>query len=273
MAEATRRLRPHARILNICDMPIGIEGRMAQIAGLPSRKEMRVRYYGLNHFGWWTRIEDLAGNDLMPAIKAHVAKHGYVPKQAGHAEASWNDTFAKAKDVWALDPDTLPNTYLKYYLYPDYVVAHSNPEHTRANEVMEHREKRVQRLPRHRGGKQRRVRRAGDRRARLLHSGSGHRHRLQHPGADAADRAEPGRYPQLRPGGHGRDPCLVGSSGPEPLQGNIPLFQQGMMGQQVAVEKLVVEAWIERSYQKLWQAITSPRRCRAPRWPKPSWTT
>ncbi len=38
--------------------------------------------------------------------------------------------------------------------------------------------------------------------------------------------------------------------------GNIPLFQQGMMGQQVAVEKLVVEAWIERSYQKLWQAIT-----------------
>ncbi len=123
VAEATRRLRPHARILNICDMPIGIEGRMAQIAGLPSRKEMRVRYYGLNHFGWWTRIEDLAGNDLMPAIKAHVAKHGYVPKQAGHAEASWNDTFAKARDVWALDPDTLPNTYLKYYLYPDYVVA------------------------------------------------------------------------------------------------------------------------------------------------------
>lgn len=44
VAEATRRLRPHARILNICDMPIGIEGQMAQIAGLPSRKEMRVRY-------------------------------------------------------------------------------------------------------------------------------------------------------------------------------------------------------------------------------------
>ena len=57
VAEATRRLRPNAKILNICDMPIGIEGRMAQIAGLPSRKEMRVRYYGLNHFGWWTRIE------------------------------------------------------------------------------------------------------------------------------------------------------------------------------------------------------------------------
>ncbi len=65
VAEATRRLRPNAKILNICDMPIGIEGRMAQIVGLKDRKQMRVRYYGLNHFGWWTSIEDLDGNDLM----------------------------------------------------------------------------------------------------------------------------------------------------------------------------------------------------------------
>ena len=28
------------------------------------------------------------------------------------------------------------------------------------------------------------------------------------------------------------------------------------MEQQVAVEKLVVDAWIEKSYQKLWQAIS-----------------
>ena len=28
------------------------------------------------------------------------------------------------------------------------------------------------------------------------------------------------------------------------------------MSQQVAVEKLVVDAWEQRSYQKLWQAIT-----------------
>jgi maltose-6'-phosphate glucosidase len=125
-------------------MPIGIEGRMAQIVGLKDRKEMRVRYYGLNHFGWWTSIEDLHGNDLMPKLREHVAKYGYVPPSNDpHTEASWNDTFAKAKDVQALDPDTMPNTYLKYYLFPDYVVAHSNPERTRANEVMDHREKNV----------------------------------------------------------------------------------------------------------------------------------
>ena len=52
-------------------------------------------------------------------------------------------------------------------------------------------------------------------------------------------------------------PCIVGTNGPEPIvMGSIPRFQKGLMEQQVAVEKLVVEAWIEGSYQKLWQAIT-----------------
>lgn len=44
---------------------------------------------------------------------------------------------------------------------------------------------------------------------------------------------------------------------PEPLVvGDIPQFQKGLMSQQVAVEKLVVDAWEQRSYQHLWQAIT-----------------
>ena len=52
-------------------------------------------------------------------------------------------------------------------------------------------------------------------------------------------------------------PCLVGKNVPEPLVvGEIQTFQKGLMEQQVAVEKLVVEAWSEHSYQKLWQAIT-----------------
>ena len=42
-------------------------------------------------------------------------------------------------------------------------------------------------------------------------------------------------------------------------QGSIPQFQKGLMEQQVSVEKLTVEAWIEGSYQKLWQALTLSR--------------
>ena len=52
-------------------------------------------------------------------------------------------------------------------------------------------------------------------------------------------------------------PCLVGSDGPEPLHiGEIPHFQKGLMEQQVNVEKLVVDAYVEKSYTKMWQALT-----------------
>ena len=52
-------------------------------------------------------------------------------------------------------------------------------------------------------------------------------------------------------------PCLVGKNGFEKLTiGKIPTFQKGLMEQQVAVEKLVVDAWVNRSYQSLWQALT-----------------
>ena len=117
----------------------------ATILGLESRKDMIVRYYGLNHFGWWTSITDKEGNDLMPKIKEHCRQFGYAvdTEDFQHRDQSWIDTYTKVKDVYAVDPDTLPNTYLKYYLYPDYVVEHSNKEYTRANEVMDGREKRV----------------------------------------------------------------------------------------------------------------------------------
>ncbi|UIU89656.1 maltose-6'-phosphate glucosidase [Escherichia coli] len=36
----------------------------------------------------------------------------------------------------------------------------------------------------------------------------------------------------------------------------------------MAVEKLVVDAWEQRSYQHLWQAITLSKTYRAPRSPK-----
>src|SRR5699024_3059987 len=60
-----------------------------------------------------------------------------------HLDESWVETFTKAKDVYALDPETIPNTYLKYYFYPDFVMEHTNPEHTRVDEVREGREKDV----------------------------------------------------------------------------------------------------------------------------------
>ena len=262
VAEATRRLRPNSKILNICDMPIGIELRMAEMLGLESRKDMVIRYFGLNHFGWWTDIRDKEGNDLMPALKEKVAKVGYnVPIEGENTEASWNDTFTKAKDVFAVDPTTLPNTYLKYYLFPDYVVEHSNPNHTRANEVMEGREKFV-------FGECKAIAEKGTAKDSKLHVDDHASYIVDLARAIAYNTKErmllivenDGALSNFDPTAMVEVPCLVGSHGPEKIvQGKIPQFQKGLMEQQVSVEKLTVEAWIEGSYQKLWQAITLSR--------------
>ncbi|GAA0069674.1 6-phospho-alpha-glucosidase [Clostridium sardiniense] len=260
VAEATRRLRPNSKILNICDMPIGIEGHMAEIAGLKSRKDMIVKYFGLNHFGWWSSITDKEGNDLMPKIKEHVLKHGYEVNvdENQHTDESWNDTFRKAKDILELDKDYLPNTYLKYYLFPDYVVEHSDKEYTRANEVMDGREKFV-------FGECRKVVERGSTEGCELHIDEHASYIVDLARAIAYNTQERmllivennGAIENFDRTGMVEIPCLVGNNGPEPVRiGTIPQFQKGLMEQQVSVEKLVVEAWIEKSYQKLWQAIT-----------------
>lgn len=263
VAEATRRIRPDSKIINICDMPVGIEERMAEILNLPNgRKDMVIRYYGLNHFGWWSDIRDKDGNDLMPKIKEHVAKHGYVAnlEKKTETEMSWNDTFAKAKDVYALDPNTLPNTYLKYYLFPDYVFQHDNqhPEHTRANEVMENREKNVFLAAKEIVDKK-------SAKNCKFHSDDHASYIIDLAEAIAFNKKSrmllivqnEGSISNFDPTAMVEIPCIVGANGYEKICiGEIPQFQKGLMEQQVSVEKLVVEAWINGSYQKLWQAIT-----------------
>lgn len=265
VAEATRRLRPNAKILNICDMPIGLESRMARILELDSRKDMDVRYYGLNHFGWWTDIRDKEGNDLMPKLKEYISQNGYSLEALGtdpkENDPSWMYTFRKAKDVYELDPNTLPNTYLKYYFFPDEAAEHSNPNYTRANEVIDGREKRV-------FGECMRITDMKTAKDTNFHIGDHASYIVDLTRAIAYNTHE--RMLLIVPNNGSivnfdstamvEVPCIVGSNGPEPLtQGEIPRFQKGLMEQQVAVEKLVVEAWIEKSYQKLWQAFATSK--------------
>ena len=51
VAEGVRRLRPNARVLNICDMPVAAMRNMGAILGV-DRHKLEVDYFGLNHFGW-----------------------------------------------------------------------------------------------------------------------------------------------------------------------------------------------------------------------------
>ena len=262
VAEATRRLRPNSKILNICDMPIDLEEKMANMCGLKSRKEMQVGYYGLNHFGWWHKIYDKDGNDLMPQIKEHVAVNGFadaLSETNQHVDDSWRETFTKVKDVYAVDPDTIPNTYLKYYLYPDYVVEHSNPEYTRANEVMDGREKHV-------FGICNEIIEKGTSKGVEGFEADAHATYIVDLACALAENTNErfllivqneGAIENFDRTAMVEIPCIVGRNGYEKIcQGAIPQFQKGLMEQQVSVEKLTVEAWIEGDYTKLWQAIT-----------------
>lgn len=264
VAEATRRLRPNARIINICDMPIGIEDKIAEIAGLDDRKKMDVRYYGLNHFGWWCDVRDKEGNDLKGKVAEYVAKYGYVPPKdmsLTNSEASWVDTYRKAKDIIALTPDDLPNTYFKYYLYPDYVVAETDPNHTRANEVMEGREHNVFTACAE-------IEKNGTTKGSYLEITNHATFIVDLAHAIAYNTHERmllivennGAIENFTSDAMVEIPCLVGSNGYEALSiGKIPQFQLGLMQQQNACEKLVVDAYVEKSYLKMWQAYTMNR--------------
>lgn len=54
--------------------------------------------------------------------------------------------------------------------------------------------------------------------------------------------------------------CELGANGPRPLGvGNIPQFYLGLLVNQVSVEKLLVDAFFEHSYQKALEAFTLSR--------------
>ena len=260
VSEACRVLRPDSKVLNICDMPVGTLRRMSQIIG-KEPKDLEVSYFGLNHFGWWTSIKDKEGHEYIDEIRNYVSENGYLTQievDTQHTDPSWQETHKKAKDIYAIDPRFLPNTYLKYYFYPDYVFDGMDPEYTRANEVMAGREKRV-------------FDQAKEITKRQTAVGSGFE--IDAHASFIVDLARAiafnthermlliiennGAIANFPDDAMVEVPCIVGVDGPEPIaQGKIPNFEQALMFQQVTVEKLVVEAYVEGSYQKLWQALT-----------------
>jgi maltose-6'-phosphate glucosidase len=258
VAEATRRLRPNSKILNICDMPVGIQERMAQVAGLKYYNDLEVRYFGLNHFGWWTSVRDKQGNDLMPKIREYVAEHGYILPHEQDTEASWAATFGMAKNTFALDPERFPNTYLQYYLYTKFEAEHMDPHHTRTDEVRAGREKFV-------FSECRRIAASQSTEGLKFEPDDHSNYIVDLSRAIAYNTHERmlvivennGAVANFEPTAMVEVPCVVGANGPERLaMGTIPRFQKGLLEQQVAVEKLAVDAWVEHSYLKLWQALT-----------------
>lgn len=261
VAEACRRFKPNSRVINICDMPICMEHTIARILGFKSRKEMCIRYYGLNHFGWWTSIKDKDGKEYIQDLIKHQLKYGNCladDDASNYTDSSWFDTAKKVKDIIAIDPTMCPNSYFQYYLFGDDMVAHTDPNYTRADQVVDTREKRV-------FGECARIEKVGTAKDTTLQIGihaefivdlatalafnTHERMLLIVPNNGAISNFENDAMVEI--------PCIVRKDGYEPLTvGEIPHFQKGLMEQQVNCEKLVVDAYEQHSYLKMLQALT-----------------
>lgn len=267
VAEATKRVfKDDFRIINICDMPIGIMGFYAKALGLDP-KDIEPRYFGLNHFGWFTKILDKkTGEDYLPRLRKIFSEPFKVAGDLHQADKSWLETFSFMSTMINDYNDYLPNTYLQYYLYPQRMFDHENIEYTRANEVMDGNEKQVyQMLDEVIAANQLR----GTKYAPAPNGADGHAGYIVDLATAIANNTSEifltmtentGIISNLTEGMMVEVPCRVGSNGVEPLNiGEIPTFHKGLLENQYAYEKLTVDASLEGSYEKAFQALVLNR--------------
>lgn len=270
------------RIINICDMPISIMDVYCPLAG-KTRLDIEPRYYGLNHFGWFTAMYDKkTGEDILPGIIDSLYD-GNVDDRLGFSgknDAYWTFTFKHLEKMVRDYPHSLPNTYMQYYLYPKEMVSHSNPEYTRTNEVINGREKRVFKYCKevaHHGkmiGTQYDldIKYSKDKgsieSASIAHNDAHATYIIElalsilHNKNDIFLLIVPnnGVVSNLDDGMMLEVACRVGANGAEPLHfGNAGTFEKGLLEAQYASEKLAVEAALEGSYDKALQSLVVNR--------------
>jgi alpha-galactosidase/6-phospho-beta-glucosidase family protein len=261
LADLWRREFPDLKCLFICDMPIVIERLLAMTLDRP-HDELAFDYVGLNHFGWWRHIWAADGEDLLPGLRARLLGGEKLKLfEDEHVNADWIPTFERLSKTLAHFPDFIANTYLQYYFFGGEMLAASRPDYTRANRVMDTREKKVFAECDHcvaagsvadsdlASGVH------GDfivEHARALLGGAPLRTTVNVPNRGAVVGLPDEAIVEV----HG----LVSAHGVEAFAaGELPHFQRALMVQQNAYEQLTVEAALEGSYAKALQALTLNR--------------
>ena len=266
IAEATRVVYPNdRRIINICDMPIELLSLFGYFLG-KDKKELTSEYYGLNHFGWFTSIRDKeTGTELIPIIRDYLKSHEIDLAPLG-LDADWTMTAeAELKMIRETD-EYLPNNYLQYYLHPKDSFSHMNPDHTRADQILEVDEPRFLHMIDE-------VEKAGNIKGteyeRNVENTDGHADYIVDLAmAIAEDTGEDfilmtenkGVVPNLSQDMMIEVRCRVDRDGahPYPMK-EADTFRKGLLENQHAYEKLTVEACLEGSYTKALQALTLNR--------------
>lgn len=260
LSEAIYREFPDANVLCICDMPISIEGAIAKYFNKEHR-DLTFKYFGLNHFGWWTNVYDENGFDLLPQLREDVLSGKIDTLLMSNDETVgdqyWVNTYKQMISLFKRFPEYFPNCYLQYYLTPYEMVAHDDVSFTRGDYVMQGREKRIY-------DECRRVISEGSAKDSSLHAGVHGNYIVDIAYAIIHNTRERfivnkknhGAISNFDPEAVVETPAYIGSMGAETINiGEIPTFQKGLMEMQKAYEKMTVDAALSGSYQKALEAV------------------
>lgn len=290
VAEATKRVFPNdKKIVNICDMPTSVLDAYLPLIGV-KRSQIYPRYFGLNHLGWFTGLYDKeTGHDYLPDLLNYVQEnydtvHEQFKNKIKGEDDHWGITFLDHLEMLHDFPYSLPNTYNLYYIYPDRSLSHYNVHHTRYDEVMGGRDtvvfdycKKIAELGKMKGT------------AYDISSKINPDYSVDNPQAAATVYADndvhaaylvelvlsiinnandialvmiknDGICPNLDSEMMLEVACRIGKEEIVPLNyGYVPAFEKGLLENQFACEKLLVDAIFEQNAQKLLQAFTENR--------------
>lgn len=262
VAVALERVFPgDKKIVNMCDQPVNLLQSFAKVLGI-RRQDIIPEYVGLNHFGWFTKLTDRDGNDLLAPLREKILSEGFLPADAAERDASWLHSYAMVQTIMRDFPDYVPNTYLQYYLYPEQVVAQLDPDHTRTEEVRNGREKRV-------FTQCRQAARQGSTKGLTIAKSEVHADMIVEVASSIAfDKGElfimitrnNRTVTNFHEDAMVETAAHVGANGVTAVPfGKIDVFMKGLMEGQYAYEHLTVDSYFEGSYKKALQALTLNR--------------
>lgn len=109
----------HTRVISLCDSPITLGDDLAKLVERP-RSQVEVGYLGMNHLGWVVSLCD-AERDLMELALERCDRLTSLGVDADYMRAS----------------RAIPIPYVRYYLYPERILAQQQGKTPRARQLLE----------------------------------------------------------------------------------------------------------------------------------------
>jgi 6-phospho-beta-glucosidase len=107
----------HSNIISLCDSPFTLCDELAKLVEKP-RSAIDIGYLGMNHLGWVVSMCD-AEQDLMELALERIDRMAHLGVDASYMRAS----------------RAIPIPYVRYYLYPERIVAQQQGKTPRARQL------------------------------------------------------------------------------------------------------------------------------------------